>query len=614
VSAPFTTRPELLGDHHLVASTHYLATAAGVSMLERGGTAADAAVATGFVLQVVEPHLCGPGGEVPIIVRTPEGTVEVICGQGVAPASATAEHFRSLGLDQVPGAGLLAATVPGQWGAWLLLLQRHGRLSLREVLEPALALAEEGFPLSAGAAQAVGVMSGLFRRHWPSCAEVWLDQGSAPTAGQRWRWPALARTWRRLLAEAEAATERDEQLERARAAWYSGFVAEEIDLFCARDDIPDAEGRAVRGLLSFADLSAWRAEVEQSASVGYAGWQVHKTQTWGQGPVMLLWLSLLAGLDLPTEPTDPDGDVGADFVHLVTETGKLAMADREAWFGDPLVAPVPLAQLLEPAYASARLRRVGEQASYELRPGSPAGQAPLVPAHPVLTDAAAGPGAHLGGHVSEPTRGLADELTNGLTDETVGRGDTCHLDAADRSGLVISATPSGGWLQSSPVIPALGFPLGSRLQMAWVHDTHPARLVPGHRPRTTLTPSLAVHEDGRVLAWGTPGGDQQDQWSTLMFLRHVHHGRGLQAAIDAPAFHSEHAPSSFWPRQSRPGRLVLEASFTPAVQRELTRRGHDVQVLDAWSQGRLSAVQWEPGGWLRAAANPRGMLGYAAGR
>ena len=178
---------------------------------------------------------------------------------------------------------------------------------------------------------------------------------------------------------------------------------------------------------------------------------------------------------------------------------------------------------------------------------------------------------------------------------------------------MISATPSGGWLQSSPVIPELGFPIGTRGQMFWLEEGLPGSLAPGKRPRTTLTPTLA-HRDGEpYMVWGSPGGDQQDQWITQHFLRHVHCGMNLQEAIDAPAWHSEHFPSSFWPRTARPGVLVLEGRMPAETAQELRRRGHEVEMNDDWSEGRLTAATREDP-WRKAAANPRGMQGYAAGR
>ena len=290
----FATRPELRGSFGMVASTHWLASGAGMAVLERGGNAFDAAVAAGFVLQVVEPHLNGPGGEVPILAAPAgQGRVLVVNGQGPVPAAATIERFAELGLDLIPGTGLLAACVPGAFGAWMLLLRDHGTLRLREVLEPAIGHAETGFPAIPRIGGAIAAVERMFRTEWPSSAEVWLADG-IPAPGTRLRNPALAATWRRLLAEAEAASStRDGQIEAALAAFYEGFVAETIAGFLATAEVMDVSGRRHQGLLDGDDLAGWRATVEEPVSVDHHGWTVCKTGPWGQGPVLLKQLRQL---------------------------------------------------------------------------------------------------------------------------------------------------------------------------------------------------------------------------------------------------------------------------------------------------------------------------------
>jgi gamma-glutamyltranspeptidase/glutathione hydrolase len=561
VSSGFTTRPELRGTFGMVASTHWLATAVGMSVLERGGNAFDAAVATGFALQVVEPHLNGPGGEVPaVFYPVSRGEPVVLCGQGVAPAAATIERYRELGHELVPGTGVLAACVPGAFGGWLLLLEQFGTWRLEDVLEPAIGYAEDGFPLVAAIVATIERTRDLLEQ-WPPSRELYLPP---PAAGRLFRNPALAATYRRIVEEARGGT-REEGIERARRAWYEGFVAEEIDRFVA------AEG----GLLTGDDLAGWRASLEPPATLDYHGLTVCKTLPWGAGPVGLQQLALLAGFDLPE--LSP-----AELVHVVTECAKLAHADRDALYGD--AEEVPLETLLSKAYNDERRSLVDEQASDEYRPG--------IGRLPRLVEAAVTPGA------GEPTR-----------------GDTVHLDVVDRWGNMLSATPSGGWLQSSPVIPALGWPLGTRAQMFWLEEGLPSSLVPGTRPRTTLSPGLALRDDGSpALAWGTPGGDQQEQWALHAFLRHVALGLDLQAAIDAPEFHSDHLISSFFPRGFARRSLTIEERFGGAVAEDLRGRGHDVEVSGPWTLGRVTAVAREPDGLLKTGANPRGMQGYAAGR
>lgn len=592
----FTTRPELVGTKGMVASTHWLASAAGMAMLEDGGNAFDAAVAAGFVLQVVEPHLCGPGGEVPMLLSVAGGAPRVLCGQGVAPAGATIAHYRDhLGLRLVPGAGLLAACVPGAFDAWLTLLRDHGSKSLRQVLSPAIGYAADGFPLIPGICATIERVAPLFEQHWPSSAAQWLP---APQPGTRFRLPALARTWQRLLAEAEAAgSDRQIQIEAARRAWYHGFVAEEIDAFC-RTELRDSSGRRHAGVLTGQDLASWQASYEDPFTIGLDdGWTLVKCPAWTQGPVLAQQLQLLSG----TELSYVDGVPTAGTVHLAVEAAKLAFADREAWYGDS-ADPGAVAGLFEPSYVDGRRALIGEGAAMDLRPGSPGGRRPVLPDY-----VAAGGG--IGVDDGQPPLDLVIR-PDGRT-----RGDTVHIDAVDAAGNMISATPSGGWLQSSPTIPALGFCLGTRAEMFWLQEGLPNSLVAGRRPRTTLTPSMALRGGRPVLAFGTPGGDQQDQWQVCFWLAHTVGGLNLQAAIDAPTWHSGAFPSSFYPRAWSPGQLVVESRLGAEALDELRRRGHLVVDSGAWTLGRVSAVARDPdSGLLYAAANPRGAQGYAVGR
>ncbi len=592
---PFTTRPEIDGTFGVVASTHWIATAVGMATLEKGGNAFDAAVATAFTLQVVEPHLNGPGGDVPVILHDARrGRTEVICGQGPAPAGATIAHYRSLGLDMVPGSGLLAACVPGMFESWMLLLRDYGTLRLAEVLAPAIEYAGEGYPLVERASATIATVEKLFREHWPTSAAVYLPGGSVPEPGALFANLALAQTYRRILREAErAGADREAQIERARRSWSQGFVAEAIENFCRTPRI-DTSGTPHAGVLAGADMARFEARVEPPLTFAYGRYTVCKAGPWSQGPVMLQQLALLKGFEL--DGLDP---AGPDFIHLQVEAAKLAYADRESFYGDPDFVEVPMPTLLSEAYNAERRKLIEQTASLELRPGSVAGFGAVVELRRDTGERASVSALGAG----EPTVGRLGQV----------RGDTVHFDVIDRAGNMVSATPSGGWLQSSPVVPELGFCLGTRAQMFWLEEGHPAALAPGKRPRTTLSPTLALRDGEPYLAWGTPGGDQQDQWTTQFFLRHVHAGMNLQEAIDAPAWHTEHFPSSFWPRTARPGVLVVEGRVPQRTIRELERRGHIVEVAPDWSEGRLTAASRE-GRRRRAAANPRGMQGYAAGR
>jgi gamma-glutamyltranspeptidase / glutathione hydrolase len=580
----FTTRPELQGSVGMVASTHWLASAAGMALLEAGGNAFDAACAAGFTLQVVEPHLNGPGGDLPLLFAGTDHPATVFCAQGTAPAGATPEHFRNLGLDLIPGSGLLAAAVPGAVTGWLTLLRDHGTATLRQVTEAAIHYAATGFPVLPQIARTIGRVSELFRTEWPTSAELYLNHG-AWLRNETW-----ARTLQRLVTEAEAASpDRDAQLEHALSSWTAGFVAAEIGAF-VRTPLWDSSGERHAGVLTADDMSTWRPSYEPPATLDFLGWTVCKTGPWGQGPVLLQQLALLDGFELRPGT--------AEFVHTVAECAKLAFADREAWYGD--AGDVPLDALLSAEYAAQRRGLIRDTAGDGLHPGSPDGRPPRLPA--VLDQAA----ERREGDVTtaEPTVSRTGE----------SRGDTCHVSVADRFGNLVAATPSGGWLHSSPVIPTLGFPLGTRVQMMWLEQGLPNSLTPGRRPRTTLSPSLALRDGEPALAFGTPGGDQQDQWQVGFFLNHVLGGMNLQEAIDAPAFHSTHFPSSFYPRESYPKQLIVEDRLGDDVIAELRRRGHEVIVSAAWSLGRMSAVSRDRAGRLKAAANPRGMQGYAIGR
>ena len=588
----FTTRPELKGTFGVVSSTHWLASQSAMAVLERGGNAFDAAVAGGFVLQVVEPHLNGLGGEVPIVLwDAARARPEVICGQGPAPSGASIAAVRALGLSEIPGTGPVAACVPGAFGAWMTLLRDHGTLRVKDVLDFAIGYAEAGYPLLPRIAAVIEIVEPLFRDHWRSSAAVYLADGR-PRGWDMFRNRDLARTYRRLAAEADSRGHgRDAEIDAALAAFYAGFIAEAIDRHC-RVPVMDSSGSTHPGLLTASDMARFTPQHEEPVTSGFRSrWTVAKCGPWSQGPVFLQQLRLLEEVDLEAREF-----LSSEHIHLVTECAKLAFADREAWYADPDFADVPLDALLSAEYASSRARLVSEHASLELRPGAPNGRAPHLPERDAQQVT---PGHWTGG---------------GTQSVGVTRGDTCHIAVADRHGNLVACTPSGGWLQSSPVIDGLGFCLGTRAQMFNLDPEHPNRVEGGKRPRTTLSPSLALLDGEPRLAFGTPGGDQQDQWTLEFFLAHAIFGRGLQAAIDAPMFHTSHFPSSFAPHDAHPGRLHSEP-MEAGVLDELGNRGHDIVEADAWTLGRTCVVGRDPHtGLLEAAANPRGGQAYALGR
>jgi len=602
----FTTRPTLTGTFGMVSSTHWTASSCAMAVLEGGGNAFDAAVAAGFVLHVVEPHLNGPGGDLPAIVATAaDPRPRVLAGQGPAPAAATVAHYRGECLGLVPGAGPLAAVVPGAVDAWLLLLRDHGTRSLRDVLGYAIGYAGAGHPLGDRVRATVAAVRELFVEDWTSSAAQWLPGGRLPRTGALFRLPEWAATLEALVRAGEAAGgTREEQVDAARAHW-RGPIAEAMGAFAARPH-RDSSGARHAGVLTAADIAAWSAGWEQPVVADWQGWSIAKTGPWGQGPVLL---QTLAMIDAATGAAVPDPST-ADGVHLVTECLKLAFADREAWYGD--LGGVPMADLLSTAYATERVAGVGRQASREFRPGSPGGRAPRTAAlaRAGFDDAVVGPAAQVPRGELAGTGGEPTVVSTGVT-----RGDTVHVDVVDRWGNMISATPSGGWLQSNPTIPGLGFCLGSRLQMTWLDQDSTSVLTPGRRPRTTLSPTLVSRGGQPVLACGTPGGDQQDQWQLLFLLRHLGAGAALQAAVDAPMWHTTSFPASFHPRTADPAGLVAESRLGPAVLADLAGRGHEITDAGPWSLGRMCAVERDPEtGVLTGAANPRGMQGYAVGR
>jgi gamma-glutamyltranspeptidase/glutathione hydrolase len=632
MTADVTTRPTLQGTFGMVSSTHWLASGSAMAVLESGGNAFDAAVAAAFVLHVVEPHMSGPGGEVPAIVATAaDPRPRVLAGQGPAPAGADAGHFDRLGLDLVPGAGPLAAAVPGAFDAWMLLLRDYGTLGLRQVLRFAMDYAGGGHAVGAAVVATIQTVEALFREDWTTSAERWLPGGHAPAVGTRFTNPVWAATLQRIVAEAEAAAPgREAQVEAARRIWREGFVAEAVDSF-ARRPFRDSSGERHPGVITGSDMAGWAAGWEEPVTLSWKGYTVAKTSAWAQGPVLLQTLALLeasTGSQIP-DPSTADG------AHLVAESLKLAMADREAWYGDN--ADVPLATLLSPAYNKERAGLIGDRASAELRPGRPDGREPrlsraaldVFAARPAGVPRSSPTGVPAG--TAEPALGAALAATSGepsqrahalqvpgdvaVGPDGVTRGDTVHLDVVDRWGNMISATPSGGWLQSSPTIPELGFCLGSRLQMTWLEQGLASSLFPGRRPRTTLSPTLVLRDGSPVLACGTPGGDQQDQWQLLFLLRHLGRGSDLQEAIDAPAWYTDSFPGSFHPRTGLPAGLVVEDRLGDQVIASLAERGHQVRRAGGWTLGRVCAVARDPEtGIVSAGANPRGMHAYAAGR
>ncbi len=358
----FTTRPDIRGTFGAVATTHWLATQTGMAVLERGGNAFDAAAAAGFVLQIVEPHLNGPGGELPAIVfRAGAQAPEVICGQGPFPASATPERLTAMGLEQMPGTGLLPAVVPGAFDGWMLLLRDYGTLLLRDVLSYAIGYAEHGFPLVPRIVATIIPAVDYFKTEWPSSGEVWLTNGKAPHPDKPFRTPAIAQTYRRILGEAEAAGgDRVRQIEAARRAYYKGFVAEAIDRFY-RTELMDSTGSAIAGCSPATILRAMRRASNRPYRRTITGSRSTSSGRGRRARCSCKRCGCSTAIDIAA--MDP---LGPDFVHTLVEALKLGFADRDAFYGDPDAVDVPLATLLSAEYADTRRKLIGARASMEL--------------------------------------------------------------------------------------------------------------------------------------------------------------------------------------------------------------------------------------------------------
>jgi len=593
----FTTRPVITGRRGVVTSGHYLASAAGFRIMEQGGNAFDAAAAAGFCLNLLEPHQNGLGGEVPtLIYSATERRPYAVSGMGWSPKGFSIDWCRENGIDLIPGDGYLPACVPAVVGTWALILARFGTMSFSQVLAPAIELAEAGFPLYDDLRAHIVANQAKYSELYPSTGEVYLPGGRPPEVSELLRNPAFAATLR-TMCQAEAAAGhrgRVAGIEAARDAFYRGAIAEHVVRFVTDNPVRDASGREHAGLLAYEDMAEWQAGLETPIGLDFMGLRVHKCPAWTQGPVFVQQLSLLSGFDLQAM-----GHNSPQYLHTLAEVAKLAFADREAYYGDPLFDQVPLDTLLSDEYAARRRGQIGSAASLELRPGDAGDGLPAYATFDVLAD---------------NRRGMALAGCRRATTAASHHGDTTHLDVVDREGNMVSATPSGGWIGTSPVIRGLGFPLGTRGQMFYLDPARPNALAPRKRPRATLTPSLVTLDAAPYMVFGTPGGDAQDQWTLQFFLNYAVFGMGLQEALDAPTVHSAHFPSSFYPRDAYPGRLFAEERIAPETIAELRHRGHEVLLSPGWSHGKTMAIRYDgERGVISGAVAPKGVIGYAIG-
>ena len=593
----FTTRPVLMGTHGMVTSTHYLASQAGFCVLRQGGNAVDAGATMWFCLCILEPHLVGVAGESPILVYSADqDKVIAVNGQGPAPKTANIDWFKEHGYDLIPPDGFLPAVVPAAFDTWLKTLDRFGTVPFEEILEPAIELAAKGFPMYPELRrslvqpnQQVGYLleeneknprplsvAERFVKEWPSSAKLYLTNGHVPSVGEVVRNLDWARTFSELAKVVKEAAKngREAALTAAHDYFYAGPIAHQIVDFMQSFKCRDVYGKANSGLMNLEDFAGYNSRFEEPVTVNYRGYDVYKCGAWTQGPVLLEQLNLLEGFDLQQM-----GHNTVEYLHTWVECAKLAFADREQYYADPDYVKVPLDRLLSKTYADSRRILVDpDRASLELRPG----EAP------------------------------SSQLKSG--DAVSSSGDTVHLEAVDKMGNMVSATPSGAWVSTSPVVPGLGLCMNTRGQMFYLDPKHVERLEPGKKPSTTLSPSVVLKEAQPYLAFGTPGADQQDQWTLQFFLNHVDFGMDIQLALDKPTVHSTHFPGSFWPHAAYPGELHVESGIADSVIQGLKKKGHGVIVDEPWTHGRCLAIQYDAKSQVvSGAASPRGMKAYAIG-
>ena len=559
----FTGRPSVTGRRHVISAVHYLATTGGLRILMDGGNAIDAGVAAGLCINVVQPQLAMFGGVAPIVIAPAGGVPVAISGLGRWPRAATLDRYLKEHGGTMAG-GLGRTVMPAAPDAWLTALAEFGTLSLEAAIEPALTLAEDGFPLGPELHRAIAgaaAPGGAFER-WPSSAEAFLPGGRVPEVGEIYRQPLLARTFRRLLAaEAGAAGDRKARIYAARDLLYRGEMAREIAAF----------HQANGGLLTESDLADFRVQVEPPVRHVYRGYDVLTCGAWCQGPTLLLALALLEGFDLTAL-----GRNSAAYFHTVLEALKLAFADRDAYFGDPDFVDVPLDRLLSAEHAAGRRALIRPDRAW---PGAP-------------------PPGELPGRL-----GLQGEIEH----------DTSYVCVIDAAGNAFSATPSDGAVGGA-CIPGLGFPISSRGGQSWLDPAHPSCLGPWKRPRLTPNPALAV-KDGRIaVAFGCPGGDAQVQGMLQVFLNVVEFGMQPQAAIEAPRVVTRSFQNSFWPHVYEAGRVDAETRIPEGVRAELAALGHEVHANHPWGGVSLvCAITVDPAtGVISGGADPRGDC-YAAG-
>jgi len=578
-----TFRPVVRGRRGAVAAGSPLTAEAGLRLLEQGGNAVDAGCASVLAASCIEFSHFSLGGEIPIIIKLKDGQPSVINGQGTAPRLATREFFLERAKHPadpnepvyrgapeyvsiaaggshpglIPSSGVLAATVPGVLDAVVTALDQFGTKSLAQVMQPAIELAD-GFPIDELRVHYIELTRKIIER-WPTSARIFLPNGQAPKPGDVFRQPDLARMLREIVAaEQQAAIAhpgaggRHAGLLAAGDCFYKGPIAKRIS------DFSEADG----GLLRAGDMSAFHAKVEQPAKTNYRGYEVYKTGFFAQGPVMLEMLNLLEGYDLRAM-----GHNSPDYIHTMTETMKLAFADRDRYYGDPDFVRVPGAELLSKDYAAARRALIDpDHASMEQRPGDPFSGKPVLPdnSQPGLTGSSSVP-------------------------EAARAHDTTCVNVIDKDGNLFTATPSGAWLPGV-VAGDTGMMLSSRLQSFLLTEGHPNVLEPGKRPRVTLSPTMVLKDGKPFVILSTPGGDNQDQALIQVLLNVIDFGMNVQEAVEAARFDTLHFVSSFDDHRFNPGVLELEDRIPAKTIEALRSRGHKIDVQTGWANASAPTI------------------------
>jgi gamma-glutamyltranspeptidase/glutathione hydrolase len=567
-----TFRPVVRGKRGVVTGGQPLSVEAGLRILQHGGNAVDAGVATILAASVIEFSHFSFGGEVPILIKLKGQNVAVVEGMGQAPMKATREFFVNRGgKGLIPSTGPLSATVPAVLDACVTALDQFGTKTLAEVMQPAIELAD-GFPIDELRVQYIKTRSPIFSQ-WPDAKRVFLPNGEIPKVGDIFVQADLARTLRAIvraerLASKGTRNNRHAGLMAARDYFYRGPIARRIG------DYMQANG----GLIAAGDFAKFAAKVGQPVETEYRGYQVFKAGFWTQGPAMLETLNMLEGFDLKKM-----GHNSPAYIHTVTEALKLALADRDRYYGDPNFVKIPMNELLSKNYAALRRPLIDERhASLAQQPGDPMNMKAILAS-------------------AVQTIGRASTIP-----EIERANDTTCVNVVDKDGNLFSATPSGAWL---PAVVAgdTGVLMGQRLQSALTDPNSPNVVAPGKRPRITLTPTLVLKGGEPFMVLSTPGGDNQDQALLQVLLNIVEFDMNPQEAVEAPRFDTQHYVSSFDDHEFVPGSLNVESRVGLKTIKELSDKGHKVKVQGEW--GTLSAptvIIYNPkNGVASAGADPR---------